>query len=48
MIGPQLRDLFWNWAVVEGGEFFVSVKVCYYFLENESGIGLVYCKSGNW
>ena len=47
MIGPQLRDLFWNWAVVEGGEFFVSVKACCYFLENESGIGLVYCKRGD-
>ena len=32
----------------EGGEFFVSVKACCYFLENESGIGLVYCKRGNW
>ena len=38
MIGPQLRDLFGNWAVGEGGEFFVSVKACCYFLENGSGI----------
>ena len=45
-----------EWAAVERfvlelggsrGRRIFSVKACCYFLENESGIGLVYCKRGD-